>query len=150
MSLLNVIGLSVFPISELRGGIPVGIAQGFNPLLVFFVAVISNFLAIPLTFFFLDYLHDYFTKMKLYNNIFSYYIKKNRNKLENKIGTKAEFMALLIFVGIPFPLTGAYSGSILAWFFGMNRKMAYLSITFGIILAGLIVLITTLGLFSLF
>ena len=150
MSLLDVAGLSISPISELRGGIPLGIAQGFNPLLVFSIAIISNFLAIPLTFFFLDYLHNYFTRIKFYDNIFNYYIEKSRHRLENKIGTKAEFISLMIFVGIPLPFTGAYSGSILAWFFGMNRKMAYLSITLGIILAGLIVLITTLGLFSLF
>ncbi len=150
MSFLEVIGLSIFPISELRGGIPLGIAQGLSPLLVFLVAVLSNFLAIPITFFFLDYLHGYFNRIKVYRNLFNYYIEKNRNKLETKIGTKTEFLALMIFVGVPLPMTGAYSGSILAWFFGMNRKKAYLAIILGVILAGLIVTLTTLGLFSLF
>ena len=150
MSILNVVGLSILPISELRGGIPLGIAQGFNPFLVFLVAVLSNIIIIPAVFFFLDYLHNYFVRINIYRNLFDSYVQMTRTKLENKIGTNTEFLALMLFVGIPLPVTGAYTGSILAWFFGINRKKAYLAIISGVILAGFIVTLASIGLFSLF
>ncbi|MDP6642008.1 MAG: small multi-drug export protein [Candidatus Nanoarchaeia archaeon] len=150
MSLLNVLGLSILPISELRGGIPLGIAQGLNPILVFLVAVLSNILVIPIVFFFLDNIHGYFNKITLYRNIFDSYVERSRSKLESKIGTKTEFLALMLFVGVPLPVTGAYTGSILAWFFNINRKKAYLAVMSGVILSGVIVTSASIGLFSLF
>jgi uncharacterized membrane protein len=150
MSLLYVLGLSILPISELRGGIPLGITQGLNPILVFLVAVLSNILVIPIVFFFLDNIHGHFSKITLYRNLFDSYVERSRSKLENKIGTKTEFLALMLFVGVPLPVTGAYTGSILAWFFNINRKKAYLAVMSGVVLSGVIVTLVSVGLLSLF
>ena len=130
---------SLMPISELRGGIPVAIASGLNIFSAFVIAVIANFFVIPIVFFFLDYLHKFFMKISLYNSIFEKYVERNRKKVEKHIGTKWEFIALMLFVGIPLPITGAYTGTLLAWFFNVNRKKAYIALTLGILMSGLIV-----------
>jgi uncharacterized membrane protein len=141
---------STLPISELRGGIPVGVALGLGIFAAFLIAVISNFFVIPIVFFFLDYLHEHFLKIKIYNKIFNKYIEKKRTKLEKHIGTKWEFVMLMLFVGIPLPITGAYTGTLLAWFFKVPRNKAYKALSLGILIAGIIVsLVVILGIKAL-
>ena len=82
---LQVILLSIMPISELRGGIPLGIALHLNPWHVFLIAVISNIFVIPIFLFFLDYLHKRFLSIKLYQRIFTKAIELTRKKIEHRI-----------------------------------------------------------------
>lgn len=70
--------LSVLPISELRGGIPLAIASGYKPLLVFLICVIVNSLITFPFFFFLDYVNDYFMRFKRYRNFFNNYLEKKK------------------------------------------------------------------------
>ena len=149
LDILKVALLSILPISELRGGIPVGLALGINPILVYITAVLFNFLAVFLIFFFLDNIHSHFLRYKKYKIFFNNYIHKNRKKLEKHVGKKTEFYALIIFVAIPFPITGAWTGTILAWFFGLKRRKAYLAILLGILIAGIIVTLASLGIIAL-
>jgi len=145
--ILNEILLSVLPISELRGGIPYAIASGLHPVLAYLFGVLGNLLVIPLVFFFLDNIHKYFLKLKIYSKIFDIYVNRNRKKLEKYVGSKFEFWALVLVVSIPLPMTGAYTGSILAWFFGLKRRKSYLAISLGILIVGVIVTLISLGLF---
>jgi uncharacterized membrane protein len=144
-SILNAIILSLLPVSEVRGGIPVAIVQGVDPFIAFFVCVFSNCLAIPITFFFLNFLHKFFLKNKWYENFFNKHLEKARKNIEKSIGSMGEVIALMLFVGIPLPMTGAYTGTLLAWFFGIERKKAYFSICLGILIAAIIVMAITLG-----
>jgi len=151
--IINAIILSLLPISELRGGIPVAIAQGISPGNAFIICCVANFFVIPIVFFFLDNIHGFFMNIDFYNKIFNKYIEKKRSKLEKHIGTKWEFIALMLFVGIPLPITGAYTGTLLAWFFKVPRKKAYTALSIGILIAGIIVsLVVGLGIkaFSVF
>ena len=150
LNLLKVALLSILPISELRGGIPLGLTLGLSPTIVFVAATLSNLLAIPIAYFFLDNIHSRLLRYGKYKRFFGNYIHKKREKIESKIGTKAEFIALLIFTAIPAPGTGAWTGSILAWFFNVKRKKAYLAISFGVFIAGIIVTLASLGLIALF
>jgi len=141
---------SLLPISELRGGIPVGVALGLGIVSAFLIAIIANFFVIPIVFFFLDNLHHSFLKITIYERLFNKYIEKKRTKLEKYIGTKWEFVMLMLFVGIPLPITGAYTGTLLAWFFKVPRKKAYKALSLGILIAGLIVsLVVVLGIKAL-
>ena len=70
-------------------------------------------------------------------------------KFENKKGFWP-YLALCFFVAIPLPGTGAWSGSLLAWIFGFNRKASFLAISIGVLFAGLIVLLLSLGVFGFF
>lgn len=138
---------SLLPISELRGGIPIALHNGLSIWLAYIICVCANLLVIPLTYFFLDHLHKIFMDVKLYRKLFNSYVEKKRTSLEKYIGTKWEFIALAFFVGVPLPVTGAYTGTLLAWFFKLPRKKAYKAITLGVLIAGLIVaLVLQLGL----
>src|SRR3989344_2796861 len=135
LDILKVALLSILPISELRGGIPLGLVLGLDAVTVFVTAVIFNLLSIPLVYFFLDNIHSRLLKYNKYKKFFENYINKKRSKIENKIGTRTEFIALMLFVCVPIPGTGAWTGSVLAWFFNMKRKKAYLAISLGVIIA---------------
>jgi uncharacterized membrane protein len=150
LDILKVALLSALPVIELRGGIPLGLALGMSPLLVYVIAVISNFLVVPVIFFFLDNVHSHFLKYYWYESFFKRYVNRTRRKLENKIGTKAEFLALLLLVAIPLPGTGAWTGSILSWLFGIKRRKSYLAIILGVLIAGVIVTLASLGIIALF
>lgn len=147
---LAAIILSALPISELRGGIPLAIASGMRPLYAFLLCVIVNVLIMFPLFFFLDHLHSGFMKWGFYRRLFVKYIHYSRRKISKHIGTKWEFLALLLLVAVPLPATGAYTGSLLAWLFNIKRKDAYLAISLGVALAGVIVSLATLGVLSLF
>ncbi|MBS3097900.1 small multi-drug export protein [Candidatus Woesearchaeota archaeon] len=142
--LLKAIIASLLPISELRGGIPIAVASGYSYLAAFVVCVIANILVIPITFFILDYLHKYLVKISLYKKIIDKSIEKGKRGIENKIGTKWEFIALMLFVGIPLPITGAYTGALIAWFFKLNRKKSYMALSLGVLMAGIIVTLVVL------
>ncbi len=131
--------LSLLPVIELRGGIPYGILMGLHPLLVFIVAVVANLLVIPIVYFFLEYLHHIFYKLSWYQKLFHILVERSREKLEKHLGTKKEAIALFLLVAIPLPGTGAYTGTLLAWFFGIKKKLACKMLSLGVVLAGVLV-----------
>jgi len=130
--------LSMLPISELRGGIPYAIANDINPFVAYFACVVANILAFPIVFFFLEFLHPFFMKIKFYQNLFDKFIIKTRNKVKDKI-EKYGFWGIMVFVMIPLPVTGAYTGSFAAWLFNIPKKKAFLSVVLGVIISGIIV-----------
>lgn len=135
--------LSVLPISELRGGIPFALYNGINPISAYIICVIANIMAFPITYFFLEFLHPVFSKVKFYNTIFNKFVLRTRKKVSGNID-KWGFWGLMIFVMIPLPVTGAYTGSFAAWIFGFKKKNAFLAVSLGVIIAGLIVSIAYL------
>ena len=136
--LIKTIILSMLPIAELRGGIPYAIANEMDPFLVYFICVGANILAFPIVYFFLEFLHPIFMKVKLYQNLFDKFVVRTRNKIEKNI-EKWGFWGLMIFVMIPLPVTGAYTGSFAAWLFNIRKRKAFLSVALGVMIAGLIV-----------
>ena len=131
--------LSLLPVSELRGAIPFAVYKGISIYQAFIIAIIANLFVIPFVFFFLDHLHKYFMQNNYYRVVFNKYIEKKRCVLERYIGSKWEFFALVSFVGIPLPITGAYTGTLLAWFFEIPRRKAYIALSLGILISGIIV-----------
>ena len=148
--LIYAIILSILPISELRGGIPFAIANGVDPWTAFFVCVIANILIIPVLFLFLDYLHKHFMKIGIYRKVVDGAIRRGRRKMERHIGTKWEFIILFLFVGIPAPVTGGYTGTLISWVFKLKRRKSYLAIFCGIAMAGVLMTLASIGIFSLF
>ncbi len=147
--LLYGILLSLLPISELRLGIPLAISAGYPPTLVFILCVLANILIIPFIFLFLDYLHHRFLHIKIYRVLFEKIVIKTRSKIEHRIGTKWEMPALFLLVAIPLPGTGAYTGVLAAWLFKLRRRKAFVAISLGVLTAGIIVTLATLGIYSL-
>ena len=137
-NLLEIIGLSMLPISELRGGIPLALAYGFSPLSAFLICTLANILIIPIVFIFLDKINVLFLHIKSYRTFFHKYLERSRQKLHKKV-EKYGYLGLMIFVAIPLPITGAYTGILGAWALGMDKKKAFAYIALGVILAGIIV-----------
>jgi uncharacterized membrane protein len=135
---------TVSPISELRGGIPLGISLGLNPWFTFFMAVIANALIFFPVFFALRLFYDkLLSRIPLFNKYLDSLRKRGKPKID-----KYGFWGLALFVAVPLPLTGAYTGTILAWLLGMDWKKAFFAIGLGVIGAGVIVLLITLGVTS--
>ncbi len=150
-SLIWTIILSILPISELRGGIPYAILNGINPITAFLFAVLANILVIPIIFFFLDNIHGFLLNNRAYKKAFNFYITRKVDKVKRKYETLGLFV-LFLFVAIPLPGTGAYTGVLLSWFFKLDRKKSFATIAFGVITAGIVITFLTLtgrGLFGL-
>jgi len=136
--LIQAILLSLTPVFELRGGIPVAIAQGVNPWLAFAVCVAANMLVAPIFFFFLEFVHHRLLPIKFYRKTFDWFLERARKKSHKTI-EKYGYLGLAIFVAIPLPATGAYTGSLVAWFFGMKPGKSIAAIALGVLAAGIIV-----------
>jgi uncharacterized membrane protein len=134
---------TVSPISELRGGIPLGILHyELDPLLTFCIAVIANALVFFPVFFVLRLLYD---KVLFRIPLFDKYLDNLRKRGKPKV-EKYGFWGLFLFVAVPLPFTGAYTGTILAWLLDMDWRKAFPAVGLGVIVAGIIVLLITLRL----
>jgi len=156
LRLIYALILTILPVSELRGGLPLAILYAkdhFIPVvLIFLLIVLINILLIFFIFFFLDNLHKFFMRIKFYRKFFGKYLKrlqKRIDKFEERYNSKG-FIALVLFVAIPLPGTGAWSGSLVSWILGLDRKKSILSIALGILIAGFLILLMSLGFISFF
>ncbi len=142
--------LSILPVVELRGGIPFAIAQGINPIVAFIFCTLANIAIIPIIFLFLDYLHKHFLKIKPYRKIFNVFLKKIR-KRKTKVEKDYQIygiIALTFFVAIPLPVTGAWTGALIAWLLSLKRGRSFLAIALGVIIAGIIITLATTGIIT--
>lgn len=154
--ILIAIILSILPVSELRGGLPVAIiyANQHNiPIaLIFTLIVMVNILAVFLAFYFLDNFHHLFLKIKFYKRFFDRHVErfqKRVDKFEKKYSTIG-FLALVLFVAIPLPVTGAWSGCLISWLLDLDRKKSIFAISLGVLIAGILMLFGTLGFLKIF
>ncbi len=136
--ILQSMALAASPLFELRGGIPFALWRGVDPVVAIIVCVVANALVAPLVFLFLDYVHHRLYPMRWYARIFDGFVHRTRERLKSKV-EKYGYWSLVLFVGIPLPLTGAYTGTLGSWLFGMDRKKSLYCITLGVVVAGVIV-----------
>lgn len=129
--------ISLMPILELRGGLIAAALLGLNIVPAFIICIIGNLLPIP---FILWFITPIFNKLKKTKHLSKFVNKIEKKALSKKDKIeKAEFWGLFFFVGIPLPGTGGWTGSLIASLIDMDKKKAMLAITFGVLLAGLIV-----------
>ena len=140
LGLLKVVLVTLVPWIELRGSIPLGIAIGLDPLLVFFTALLVNVLIIPLVFVGLDLFYNLVSGNAFVRQV----VERTRNKATLRL-RKYGLLGLLLFVAVPLPGTGAYSGALAAWLFGLDRKKSFTAIALGVTVAGLLVLSASVG-----
>ena len=142
--------VSMVPIVELRGAIP--ISQGFQqPLLQsYIICVIGNMLPVPIIYLFARRVLEWGKDKKYIGKFFTFCIEKGHKggqKLKEKAGNGL-FIALLLFVGIPVPGTGAWTGTLAASFLDMGFKKSVLAVLGGVLLAGIVMGAASAGLFS--
>ena len=139
---LIVMFLSVLPISECRGSIPYGISIGLNPVLVFFVSIIFNIIAIAVLFLILKI-------SKLREFIFKFFHIEKKIETWKKKFEKYEELGLALFVAVPLPVTGGYTGALIAYFLELDLKKSLFYISIGIIIAAIIVSLASESVISL-
>ena len=140
---LAVVLISMVPLVELRGAVPLGAVAGVPAIELIPLAVIGNMIPIPFLLFFGEKLLDWVCSL----GPLSGFATKYREKLLGKTGqvTRYERLGLFLFVAIPLPGTGAWTGSLVAAVFDIRLKHAFPAIALGVLIAGIIVSAVTYG-----
>ena len=132
--------VSMVPIIELRGAIPYGVTFGLPLWLTFIIAIIGNMLPVPIIYLFARKVLEWGQDKPVIGKFFSWCLEKGQQggvKLKKRAG-KGLFWALLLFVGIPLPGTGAWTGTLAASILDMGLKKSTLACMGGVVLAGII------------
>ena len=135
--------ISLMPILELRGGLIAAALLGLKGIPSFIICFIGNIIPIPFILWLITPIFDRLKKTKLFSGLV--------NKLENRAMSKKEqieklqYIGLLLFVGIPLPGTGAWTGCLIAALLDMDKKKAMLYAILGVVLAGIIMMILSYG-----
>lgn len=145
--------VSMVPIVELRGAIPIAESLGLNIFMYYPIAIIGNLLPVPIIYLFARKVLEWGKDKKLTKKFFTWCIEKGDKggeKLRKSAGNSGIFIALLLFVGIPLPGTGAWTGTLAASFLKLDFKTSILAVSLGVVLAGIIMslgskIVSTLG-----
>ena len=152
---LIVFFISMVPLIELRGAIPyaIGFIESGVPLslpLCYLIAIVGNMLPVPVIYWFARKVLEWGKDKKVIGRFFTFCLEKGEKggeKLQQKAG-RGLYFALFLFVGIPIPGTGAWTGTLAASILDMDFKKSVLAVSCGVILAGIIMGIVSAGLFS--
>ena len=133
--------ISMIPLVELRGAVPYAISSGIPLWQALLIGVVGNMLPVPIIFFFARHILEWSKEKPVIGNFFTWCLNKGHRggqKLEEAAGDKGIFWALLLFVGIPLPGTGAWTGTLAASILDWDFKRSVLAVMLGVVLAGLI------------
>ncbi|MBS7241691.1 small multi-drug export protein [Treponema sp.] len=147
---LIVFFISMVPLVELRGAIPV--SQGFDLPIIrsYIICIVGNMLPVPVIYLFARKFLEWGQDKKFIGGICSFFLVKGQKageKLEAKAG-KGLFVALFLFVGIPLPGTGAWTGTLAASLLDMKFRDTVIAVMAGVLFAGLIMMALSMGVFS--
>ena len=133
--------VSMVPIIELRGAIPIAVSMGLDIWYYYPIAIICNMLPVPVIYLFARKVLEWGKDKKIIGGFFTWCLEKGEKggkKLKETAGETGTFIALLIFVGIPIPGTGAWTGTLAASFLNIGFKTSIIAVMLGVILAGII------------
>lgn len=136
--------VSMVPIVELRGGLPLGVSLGLSPLLSLVVSVVGNMVPVPFIIFFIQKI---FKWLRARSAWLERLVSRMERKADKNSGLveKYSLIGLYILVAIPLPGTGAWTGSLVAALLEIKPRRAFPAIALGILTAGLIMLLVTYG-----
>ena len=138
--------LAMIPIVELRGALPLALTYyKLDLVYAYFLSVAGNILPVVFILLYIKPVSDWLMKNnRTMENFFAWLFKRTRHKIAKQY-EQYGLLALAIFVAIPLPMTGAWTGALAAWLFGVDGKKGFLAILFGVMLAGVIVALATTG-----
>lgn len=147
--------ISMVPLIELRGAIPYAVGfiengYALNLVLCYVIAVVGNMIPVPIIFFFARKVLEWGADKPVIGKFFTFCLEKGHKggvKLQEKAG-RGLFLALLLFVGIPLPGTGAWTGTLAASLLDMDFKSSVIAVFLGVILAGVIMGLVSAGAFG--
>lgn len=138
------------PLIELRGAIPYAVGFGVPKLNAFIIAIIGNMIPVPIIYLFARKVLEWGKDKRIIGSFFTWCLNKGQKggkKLEEAAG-KGLYWALFLFVGIPLPGTGAWTGTLAASILDLDFKKTVLAVMGGVLLAGLIMMVLSFGLFE--
>ena len=144
--------VSMVPLIELRGSMIMAVGMDLNYLTSLIVCVIGNMLPVPFIYFFARKVLLWGRDKKYIGKFFTYCLEKGEHggqKLAQKAGRGGLFVALMLFVGIPLPGTGAWTGTLAASFLNMGFKTTVVAVSLGVVIAGIIMAAASTGVFSI-
>ena len=147
---LTIFFISMVPLVELRGAIPVSQAYQLPLLQSYIICVLGNMIPVPIIYLFARKVLEWGKDKKYIGRFFTFCIEKGHKggvKLKEKAG-RGLFVALLLFVGIPVPGTGAWTGTLAASFLDMGFKKSVAAVLLGVLLAGIIMGCVSAGVFT--
>ena len=133
--------ISMVPLIELRGGVPYAVGTGIDYYLAILICALGNILPVPFIYFFARRFLAWGAQKRFIGKICRFFLVKGERagqKLAKRAGRSGLFISLMLFVGIPIPGTGAWTGTLGASFLNMGFKSAVASVTLGVLLAGII------------
>ena len=142
--------ISMVPIIELRGAIPVAVGMHLNMVWAYIICIVGNMLPVPFIYFFARKVLIWGKDKKYIGKFFTFCLQKGEKggqKLQAKAG-KGLFIALMLFVGIPLPGTGAWTGTLAASFLDMGFKRSVIAVMCGVVIAGVIMGLASMGVFG--
>jgi uncharacterized membrane protein len=147
---VNIMVLALLPVAESRLSIPYGIMNGVDLFTVVLLSIIGNIIPAPLILLTMNRIEKWIMSFNNENIVKKLFIKyiDNLRKRSKKLIEKYGFLGLIIFIAIPLPATGVWTGSIVAYIFGIDPKRAFFAIFIGLIIAIFIITIMTLGILS--
>ncbi len=133
--------MAMVPVVELRGAIPIGVGMGLPVLHAYIIAVIGNMLPVPFIYLFARKVLIWGENMPLIGGFFRFCLRKGESggrKLRSRAG-RGLFLALMLFVGIPLPVTGAWTGTLAASILDTGFKKSVVAVMCGVLIAGVII-----------
>ena len=133
--------VSMVPLLELRGAIPIAVGMELDYWTSLVVCVLGNMVPVPIIYFFARKVLHWGADKKYIGKFFTFCLEKGERggqKLVSKAGRGGLFVALMLFVGVPLPGTGAWTGTLAASFLNMGIRSTVLSVSLGVVLAGII------------
>lgn len=141
--------LSMVPVLELRGAIPIAVAHGLNFEVAIPVAIVGNLLPVPFIILFARKLFAWLRRVSKRLNTFVAYLERRAGKKANVV-LRYAFWGLVVLVAVPLPGTGAWTGALVAAMLNMRLKRAFPAIALGVVIAGIVVAFVTYGAGALF
>ncbi len=135
--------ISLMPILELRGGLIAASLLDMPPWQSFLVCLIANILIIPFVLFLMEKILDVLSKINFFKKIIDWWKNKALSKKDSI--EKYGYLGVTMFVGVPFPGTGAWTGCLLAVLLGLDKKKSFISALLGVLIAGVIMMIFSYG-----
>lgn len=152
-NIFELILITFIPALELRASIPFGIfATELHWLNVFFICIISNIILGIIVFYLIDWFIRVVTKVKVVGNIWDKYVQRTQKRIQRGVEKYGEW-AVTIFIGIPLPGSGVYTGALASYIIGLKFKKFLLADIIGVLIAGIVVTLICLtgsGLSSIF
>jgi len=139
--------VSMVPIIELRGAVPIGIAWGLNEYVTLAICIVGNMVPVPFIYLFARKILEWGSKLKHGSGLFKWILQKGEKagkKLTANSKKSGAFIALMLFVGIPLPGTGAWTGTLAASMLDFNPKKTSIAVMCGVLMAGTIMFVISL------